>query len=138
MTSEEMARSYIKIAEHSLKEARLAYEDKLWHLAVRRSQESVELALKGALRLLGVEIPRTHDVSFHLRENRSRFPDWFQLQIDKLAHISRSLCKDRQLSFYGDEEMALPPELIDAEDAIQNASFVLDLSKRLLEEFTTQ
>lgn len=142
MTSREMALSYIKTAEHSLKQARLAYEDELWHLAVRRSQESVEMALRGALRLPGVEAPGTHDVSFYLRENRSRFPDWFQLRIDRLAHISRGLRKDRELSLYGDEEMALPPELIfsklDAEEAIKNASFVLELSKRLLEEFTTQ
>jgi HEPN domain-containing protein len=32
------------------------------NLAVRRSQEVVELALKGTLRCLGVDYPRVHDV----------------------------------------------------------------------------
>lgn len=141
MTTKEMAQSYIRTAEHSLKQARLAYDDELWHLAVRRSQESVELALKGVLRLLGLEVPRVHDVSFFLREHRGRFPSWFQDQIDRISYISRGLRKDRELSLYGDEEMALPPDLIfskfDAEEALKNAQFVLEHSKRLLEEFTT-
>ncbi|MCS7286328.1 MAG: HEPN domain-containing protein [Anaerolineae bacterium] len=141
MTTKEMAQSYIRTAEHSLKQARLAYDDGLWHLAVRRSQESVEPALKGVLRLLGLEVLRVHDVSFFLMEHRSRFPSWFQVQTDKLSYISRGLRKDRELSLYRDEEMALPPDLIfskfDAEEALKNAQFVLEHSKRLLEEFTT-
>jgi HEPN domain-containing protein len=33
------------------------------NLAVRRAQEVVELCLKGALKLLGVDYPRVHDVA---------------------------------------------------------------------------
>ncbi len=32
-------------------------------MAVRRAQEGVELALKGALKLLGVDYPKVHDVA---------------------------------------------------------------------------
>lgn len=134
----EMARSYLATAEHSLKQAKLACEDGMWHLAVRRSQESVEMALKGILRLAGLEAPRRHDFGPLLREHRKYFPQWFQEQIDRLAHISRQLCKEREASLYGEEEEALPPERIfskfDAEEALKSASFVLEVCARLLEE----
>lgn len=45
MTGEEMARSYWRTAELILQEAENALQQNAWHLAVRRSQESVEMAL---------------------------------------------------------------------------------------------
>ncbi len=142
MTNGEMAQSYLKTAGYSLRQAQVAFADEVWHLAVRRCQESVELALKGILRLLGVEVPRVHDVGAFLKEREDEFPEWFRQHIDRLAHISRGLRKDREMSIYGDEELALPPEHIfskfDAERAIENASFVLDVCKRLFEAFEAE
>ncbi len=140
MTNEEMAQGYLVTAAYSLKQARMAQSDGVWHLAVRRCQECVEMALKAVLRLVGLEVPRVHDVGFFMRENRELFPPWFQAQLDRLIHVSRSLRKDREVSIYGDEELALPPQVIfsqlDADEALKEATLVLEMSQRLLEEFT--
>lgn len=139
MTNDEMAQSYLKTAEYSLKQAQAALEDGVWHLTVRRCQECVEMALKGILRLYGVEVPRIHGGGAFIKEREERFPDWFRRHVDRLVHISRGLRKDREMSIYGDEELAVPPERIfsqfDAEHAVESASFVLDVCKRLFEAF---
>jgi len=139
MTHFELARSYLATAEYSLKQARAAHADGMWHLAVRRCQESVEMALKASLRLVGLEVPKLHDVSFFLRDNKASFPEWFGLNLDRLAHISRSLRKDREVSLYGDEALSLPPERVftqvDADEALQETTFAFDLTRRLFEEY---
>ncbi|MFN3742682.1 MAG: HEPN domain-containing protein [Anaerolineales bacterium] len=80
----------------------------MWNLTLRRAQEAVELALKGALWWAGLEVPRIHDVGVVLRQNRHRFPPEFAAHIPKLASISRALAAERERSFYGDEELSLP------------------------------
>jgi len=142
MTNREMAQSYLRTAEYSLKQAKAAYADGVWHLVIRRCQESVEMALKGVLRYLGLEIPRVHDVGSFIKDHRDSFPEWFREHVDRVAYISRGLRKDRETSIYGEEEVALPPERIfskfDADEAMRNASFVLDVCKRLFEELDKQ
>lgn len=139
MTNEEMAQSYLLTAEYSLKQAEMACTDGVWHLAVRRCQEGAEMALKATLRLVGLEVPKVHDVGFFLRENKALFPAWFQAHIDRLVHISRGLRKDREVSVYGDETLGLPPEMIfskvDADEALEEARFQLEIARRLFEEF---
>ncbi len=139
MTQFELAQSYLVTAEYSLKQARAAHADGMWHLAVRRCQEGVEMALKASLRLVGLEVPKMHDVSFFLQENKESFPEWFGLDLDRLARISRSLRKDREVSLYGDEALSLPPERVftklDADEAFDEATFVLELARRLFEVY---
>jgi HEPN domain-containing protein len=138
MTNNEMAQSYLLTAQYSLKQAEAASTDQVWHLAVRRCQEATEMALKAALRLVGLEVPRVHDVGFALREKRDRFPTWFQEHIDRSVHVSRGLRGDRELSIYGDEALRLPPETIftqiDADEALEETAFVLEQVRRLFEE----
>ncbi len=139
MTGEEMARSYGRTAGLILQEAEHALQQQAWHLAVRRAQESVEMALKAALRLVGIEIPRLHDVGTLLRAEQERFPAWFQADVDRLASISRGLRRDRELSFYGDEDLGQPPEQIfsryDGEQAVAQARSVLEQCRRLMVEY---
>lgn len=107
-----------------------------WNLAVRRSQEAVELALKSALIWAGIQPPRVHDVGPALKENASMFPQDFAQHIPKLASISRDLRAERELSMYGDEESGVQPEFLyteeDATDAIEKAKFVLEQCDKLL------
>ena len=139
MTNEEMAQSYLLTSEYSLKQAKMARTDGVWHLAIRRCQEAAEMALKATLRLVGLEVPKVHDVGLFLRENRATFPPWFQAHVDRLVHISRGLRKDREVSVNGDKVLGLPPERIfsqlDADEAVEEATFVLEISRRLFEEF---
>lgn len=137
MTNADMARSYLQQAEQILLEAKGLNRRGAWNLVVRRSQEVVELALKAALREIGIEALKTHDVGHLLRGHQEKFPVSFRRQIERLAAISRRLRMERELSFYGDEETgASPQELYGREDAASNlkeASYVLIQCVALLE-----
>ncbi len=129
MTSEEMARAYLAQAEEILREAERLHQRQAWNLVVRRSQEAVELALKGILRHVGVEVPRTHDVSLWLKNYQNRLPPPLRNEVDRLASISRRLRLERELSFYGDEDVGAPPQRLyteeDARIALEEARWVL-------------
>ncbi|MCX7969588.1 MAG: HEPN domain-containing protein [Armatimonadetes bacterium] len=136
MTTKEMAVSLLKQAKIVLKEAESVCEMGAWNLAVRRCQEVVELALKGALIYVGIQPPRLHDVSPMLEKYAERFPEEFARRIPQMALISASLEAKRGMSFYGDEKRGIPPEALfdvsDAEKAIQEAKFVLEQCEKLL------
>ncbi|MHA1413449.1 MAG: HEPN domain-containing protein, partial [Promethearchaeota archaeon] len=131
-----MARSSLKEASIRFQTAKKALNDRFFPYAVRQSQECVELALKGALRLVGIEPPKWHDVGIILKKNKQKFPQWFQQDIDKMAFISRELRKEREISMYGDNELNLTPDEIysahDAETAVKNAEFILNTCKKLI------
>lgn len=96
---------------------------------VRESQELVELLLKGLLRAYRMDPPKVHDVSRMLRENAAEFPAAIQMQLDRICEISRRLRKERELSFYGDEDF-LPSENYTAshsDEAIDDVDWLLAL-----------
>jgi len=132
----ETARYGLNRATIILEEAHRLEERGVWNLAVRRCQESVELALKAILLWAGVEVPRVHDVGPVLRRHQARFAGPFREQIPRLASISRSLRAEREISFYGDEQSGVPPETLytreDARDALAKAHEVLDACKALI------
>ena len=57
MRTDELALDYLGRAEMTLEEARKAIDNEVYSLAIRRSQETVELSLKAALRYLQLNIP---------------------------------------------------------------------------------
>jgi HEPN domain-containing protein len=110
MRNDELALDYLSRAERTLEEARNAFENDIFSLAVRRSQETVELSLKAALRYLAIEYPRDHDVSDVLlvvKETRP-LPKWFEEKIDLMASVSSDLARKRGPAFYGDERTITP------------------------------
>ena len=139
MNNLELADQYIRQAEVRIKHSSEAIEDGEYPYVIRQAQESVELALKGALRLIGVEPPKWHDLGPLLKDLRKRFPEWFRSMIDEFASISRELRREREPAMYGDEETATPPYKLysrsDAERALRNARRVVESCRRLLEEW---
>ncbi len=103
---------------------------------VREAQECVELLTKAALRYVGIEPPKWHDVGEILERNKGRFPKWFQEKIDEIVGISSALRRKRELSFYGDEEGGKSPyELFyeqDAQEAFEGVERIYNLCERLL------
>lgn len=138
MTNLEIARSYFKQSKEIYREAQSFLQRGVWHLAVRRCQEAVEMALKGALRYVGIEVPRIHDVGILLRKSKGRFPGNFEQKVDHFSSISRKLRKERETSFYGDEESGTPPDELyveeDAETALKEAASILEACEELLEK----
>jgi HEPN domain-containing protein len=139
LDSYELARSNVRQAEDRLTTARIALERGNYPYAVRQAQECVELSLKACLRLVGIEPPKWHDVGPIIRRERENFPEWFKEHVERIVSISRSLRKERELAMYGDEESKIPPEELytrfDAEKAIEDAGFVLEIARMLLREF---
>jgi hypothetical protein len=78
----------------------------------------VELALKGLLRAWGVEPPRIHDVSDVLLAERERLPEALWAEVPQLAQASRELRRDRELAFYGAEDLT-PSSFYSQADAIR-------------------
>jgi HEPN domain-containing protein len=138
MTNQHMAESAIRLAGQVLREAKRLHAEGAHGLTVRRSQEVVELALKGVLRFLGLEVPRIHDVSGFLRRHRDRLPSALDKHLDKIAQVSRALREEREMSFYGDEEAGFGPEEIytaeDADKAILDATFIYELCEAVIKK----
>ncbi|MCS7136771.1 MAG: HEPN domain-containing protein [Candidatus Caldarchaeum sp.] len=138
MDNFDMARASVKQALERVETARRALDEGHYAYAVRQSQEAVELLLKAALRLAGVEPPKWHDVGPVLRRERERFPEWFRDMVDDLASISRSLSRERELAMYGDEDLKIPPDELyvrkDAEKALADVELVLRAVQRLMEK----
>jgi len=122
----EAAKSMLKEAEECLEEAKRAYAKASYNLAVRRAQETVELALKGILRLIGIEYPKVHDVGDVFCEHMIQYSHDAEI-LKKIAKISLRLAKDREPSFYMER---IYSEIV-AKEAIENAQFVYGYSEGL-------
>lgn len=78
-----------------------ALEESSYNLAVRRAQESVELALKGLLKVLGIEYPKVHDVGeLFMLQVTEKFPQVQRKVLERIKDISMRLSRDREPSFY--------------------------------------
>lgn len=105
MRNVDLAADYVRRAGARLAALDVLYEAASWADVVRESQEAVELALKGLLRACGVDPPRLHDVSDVLLAERDRLPEQIRDQLESLTRISRELRRDRELAFYGAEDL---------------------------------
>jgi len=122
-----LAQDYLQRATHRLAALDVLFGLGSWADVVRESQETVELVLKSLLLACSIEVPRLHDVSPILREHRSSLPKSLIQHLDRIADISRSLRRDRELAFYGSADLT-PSDFYqrrDAEEARENARWVV-------------
>lgn len=127
MQNQDLARDYIKRAKIRLEAVALLFQHESYADVVREAQECVELALRAILRKSGILPPRIHDVSAILLEQKSLLPEAILAQVDALAKISKNLRRDRELAFYGSEDLT-PSDFYsreDAESALCDARFVV-------------
>jgi HEPN domain-containing protein len=128
MQNKSLAKDYIERAKIRIGAVQYLYSKKSWADVVRESQEIVELALKALLREVHIEVPRIHDVSGILLQEESRLPKEILKDLGRLCEISRSLRRDRELAFYGSDDLT-PSEFYqekDANEAIASAQFVVE------------
>jgi HEPN domain-containing protein len=105
MQNRDLARDYLRRSEVRLRALAILFDAESWADVVRESQEVVELTLKGLLRSCGVSPPRVHDVSDVLIAERERLPAAAAAQLDRMVAVSRRLRRDRELAFYGAEDL---------------------------------
>ena len=140
MNTFRMAEDLARRSARFLREASLALSEGDYATCLRRSQECVEMSLKGVLRLVGIEYPRAHDVSeVLLTLGRSALPGWFKEELPYLAETSRGLAKLRGLAMYGSEDELKPASELFSEDdarrAYGDAEKVLRLCASIIESW---
>ena len=128
MQNRDLAADYVRRAGARLRALDVLFEQESWADVVREAQEIVELALKGLLRSSGVEPPRIHDVADVLLDELSRLPEPVRGDVSRLADVSRGLRRDRELAFYGAEDLT-PSDFYRRADAVaarDGARFVVE------------
>lgn len=134
MKNKGLAADYITRAGHRLAAVETLMERQSYADVVRESQELVELCLKGLLRASKVEVPRLHDVSDVLIECRDNLPKDIKSHVNQIAKISRKLRRDRELAFYGTEDLT-PSEFYkeeEAKEALDDARWIHSLCKTVI------
>ena len=124
-----LAADYLRRARVRLVALDVLFDAESWADVVRESQEIVELTLKGLLRACGIDPPRIHDVSPVLLAEGDRLPKGLAREAEWLANVSRQMRRDRELAFYGAEDL-LPGDFYshgDAETARSQARRVVGL-----------
>ena len=116
MRNPDLAADYVRRAGVRVQALDVLFDGESWADVVRESQEVVELALRGLLRSCGFDPPRIHDVSEVLLAERERLPGALHAEVEELADASRDLRRDRELAFYGAEDLT-PSEFYGRKDA---------------------
>jgi HEPN domain-containing protein len=137
LTNPDLARSYLAKAQLRLEALAFLLERRGYSDVVREAQELVELALKAALRSVGVEPPKYHDVGGLLLEHAARFPEGARERLPRAAEISKSLRRERELAFYGDIDFIPTEEYTEAHGmvAYEGAAFVVRLAEAVMSQF---
>ena len=116
MRNPDLARDYVRRASVRLRALDVLSDGESWADVVSESQEIVELTLKALLRVSGIDPPRIHDVSEVVLAERERLPVEIHSDLEALAAISRQLRRDRELAFYGAEDLT-PSDFYSRDDA---------------------
>jgi HEPN domain-containing protein len=131
MRNQKLAEDYISRAEKRIEALKTLMKVEAWADVVRESQECVELALKSLLRVSGIEVPRVHDVSEILVDQKARLPKRISKHLERFIEISRRMRRDRELAFYGTEDLT-PSEFYketDAKKALEDTVFIVKTVK---------
>jgi HEPN domain-containing protein len=142
MNSYEMAEDYLARSQRCLTEAQNALKDNDYPMAIRRSQECIEMAIKGILRAVSVEFPREHDVNdvlMGVKWKEIGSPVWFVYRVEDMARIMREITPKRGLAMYGlEKEMKPASAIFSHEDGIKastDAGFVYETCRKFLQEW---
>ena len=118
MTSERIARDYLKRARLRRRALDTLFAGEGYADVVREAHEVSELVLKGALRFVGVDPPKRHDVRGAVVREIGRFPQPWRDELARLAEQASALAAERGHAFYGDEDNLVgASELFGTEEA---------------------
>lgn len=129
-SNKELGERLIDEAERICKwDLKTAIEKEDWNLAIRRSQEVVELSLKGALKFLGIDYPKVHDVGFiFFKEAKNRGLHLSEATFLRIQEASKWLAEARGPAFYVEKNYGKE----EAMKAYEDALFVLKTIKNVM------
>lgn len=135
MTLSVLAKDYLRKVQARRMALQVLFEQRSYDDVVREAQEIVELSLKGALRCLGIEPPKRHDVAPYLAR-ATGLPAKWRRQLKHFQEVSEVLAEERSHAFYGDEATNQPASAFfgvhDAKRAMGWADEAIALLKDLL------
>jgi len=118
MRNTELVQDYLTRCEVRLKAIDLFFQEQSYADVVRESQEVVELSLKALLRGINLSVPHIHDVGDIILENIKLLNNISRSEVEEIVEISRRLRRDRELAFYGSEDLT-PSSFYKKKDAIE-------------------
>ncbi|MFB0534338.1 MAG: HEPN domain-containing protein [Anaerolineae bacterium] len=129
MTNREAGEELIRMARELFgRDVQGAWQAESYNLTIRRAQETVELALKGALRILGTDYPKVHDVgSLFAEQAQRKIPGVDKAMLGQMAGVSRRLTAARTPAFYLERRYGE----VEARQAVTDARFVLEAVERM-------
>lgn len=122
MKNKSLIEDYLSRGKIRLEALRVLFKHGGFADVVREAQEIVELVSKSLIRFLGSEPARVHDTSAQLTELKERVAKESQAGLEELIEISRELRRDRELAFYGTEDLT-PSEFYSKKDAQRALGF---------------
>ncbi|TFF88024.1 MAG: HEPN domain-containing protein [Promethearchaeota archaeon] len=135
----DLAKDFLNQSKIRLETANRVIDQGMYAYSIRQSQEAVELALKGAMRLLGIDFPKWHDISPILIELSDEFPEHFRNEIHNLSEISEKLVSLREPAMYGDENLGLGPSALfsrsDSMEILKDAEYCYEKIENLFKFF---
>ncbi len=135
MNSISIGKNYIDDAKIIFSEAIESLKRGHYHRTIRKCQEAVELGVKGLLRIVGVEYPKSHRIGKTLVN--SPLKDKVDPKVLKtIARITDMLALEREVAFYGTEQKPAQ-ELFtntDAESAIEDSRFVINAIEQAIKD----
>ncbi|MCC6764255.1 MAG: HEPN domain-containing protein [Deltaproteobacteria bacterium] len=134
MTNPKLEADYVTRAGHRLEALRVLLARGAHADVMREAQEIIELCLKALLRASGVTVPQIHDVGAIIVAEAGRLPATARPHAHRMAEISKALRKDREIAFYGSEDL-IPSEFYtrtDADRAFADAEWVLEQVARIV------
>ncbi|HHT9125905.1 MAG TPA: HEPN domain-containing protein [Candidatus Brocadiia bacterium] len=128
MNNFEVGRKLLSEAEECWEELQHAFARGSWNVVIRRAQEVVELSLKGLLKMMGMEHPKTHDVGelfqTACKEKKIALDDKLLVEIKE---ISSRLARKRAPAFYMEKSY----NKAEAEEALADGEKVIQLARKL-------
>ena len=126
MTNQGLSNDYFKRIPSRFRALNLLHAEKNYADVIRESQELLDLLLKAWLRLVGIEPPKWHDVGPVVKSVVDKLPPHIQVEIDSIVEFSKYLRKERENSFYGDDDL-ITSESFSEEEARKSIPFILIL-----------
>jgi HEPN domain-containing protein len=132
LTNFERAEKLLREAEALIEEVARAYENRMWNLVIRRSQEMVELVLKALLKAMGIEYPKVHDVGpvfvDVLKEKGLKVEESW---LNQIKEISAYLARERIPAFYMEKDYSQQQAEKAKDDSLKILEFGREFVKKL-------
>jgi len=136
MKNDIAGRSYVEDAKIILEEAEESFKKGYNHRTIRKCQESVELALKGILRVVGIEYPKSHRIGVVLKDSALK-EKLDEGTLEKIIAITDRLADEREIAFYGSDKLSAKDmfDEDDASEALADIHYIMKIIDKFLDEF---